>query len=279
MSHVPSRALVAALLFGLVACGDEDNSNETDDVDSPIEEGTDATDTDDDDETSSPADGGPAPKDSGVASKDAGRPDAALAVDAGTKPTGSADAGGGSTDAGATTTADAGSSSGGASVPTGDHCAPVAAWDAKSTQFEDEVLKLTNEARAAGHNCDKEGNFGPTTPLKMQPQLRCSSRLHSKYMADTGDFNHTQTSTMLDPFARMKAAGYQFRTAGENIAAGQQTPKAVVDGWLDSDGHCRNIMDPGFTELGVGYVVSKAGTGLGGRATPYWTQNFGKPLK
>jgi len=279
MSHVPSRALVAALLFGLVACGDDNNPDEIDDGDAPVEEGTDAADTDGDDETStSSADGGAASTDGG-ATKDAGRPDAAPAVDAGSKPPATTDAGSSSTDAGATTTADAGTSSGSASVPTGDHCAPVATWDAKSAQFEDEVLKLTNEARAAGHNCDKEGNFGPTTPLKMQPQLRCSSRLHSKYMAETGDFNHTQTATMLDPFARMKAAGYQFRTAGENIAAGQQTPKAVVDGWLDSDGHCRNIMDPGFTEIGVGYVVSKPGTGLGGRATPYWTQNFGKPLK
>lgn len=280
MSHIPSRALVAALLFGLVACGDENNSSATDDDTSPIEEGTDSDEAEDDDgTTSSPADGGGA-KDSGLARRDAGRADAAVAVDAGSTPTGPADAGRPSADAGATTTPDAGpASSGGTGVPAGDHCAAVATWDAKSTQFEDEVLKLTNEARAVGHNCDKEGTFGPTTPLKMQPQLRCSSRLHSKYMAETGDFNHTQTATMLDPFARMKAAGYQFRTAGENIAAGQPTPKSVVDGWLDSDGHCRNIMDPGFTELGVGYVVSKAGTGLGGRATPYWTQNFGKPLR
>jgi uncharacterized protein YkwD len=275
MSHVPSRALVEALLFGLVACGDENNSNATDDDDSPSEEGTDAADAGENDGTTSSKDGGLAGKDSGAAGKDAGRPDAAVAVDAGSK---LADAGT-STDAGATPATDAGATSSGTDVPTGEHCAAAASWDAKSAQYEQEVLKLTNEARAAGHNCDKEGNFGPTTPLKMQPQLRCSARLHSKYMAETGDFNHTQTATMLDPFARMKAAGYQFRTAGENIAAGQKTPMIVVDGWLQSDGHCRNIMDPGFTEIGIGYMMSGAATGLGGRASPYWTQNFGKPLK
>jgi uncharacterized protein YkwD len=278
MSHVHSRALVAALLLGLVACGDENNPDPTDDDGSAIGDGSDASITDDgdDDDDDGPAGTG---KDGGVAPKDAGRSDAGSAVDAGGKPPAIVDAGSTGPDAGATPKPDAGAISTGMDVPTGEHCAAAAAWDAKSAQFEEEVLKLTNEARAAGHNCDKEGNFGPTTPLAMQPQLRCSSRLQSKYMAETGDFNHTQTATMLDPFDRMKAAGYQFRAAGENIAAGQQTPKAVVDGWLDSDGHCRNIMDPGFTDIGIGYVVSGAATGLGGRPTPYWTQNFGKPLK
>ncbi|MEY4509890.1 MAG: hypothetical protein RLZZ450_2012 [Pseudomonadota bacterium] len=264
MSHVPSRALVAALLFGLVACGDENNSNATDDDDSPSEEGTDAAGLSND---AGQRDAGVGFRDSGATASDAGRPSTGPAADAGV------------TDASATGGDASAGSAGGTEVPANDHCAPVAGWDAKSAQFEEEVLKLTNEARAAGHNCDEKGNFGPTTPLKMQPQLRCSARLHSKYMAETGDFNHTQTATMLDPLARMKAAGYQFRTAGENIAVGQKTPKIVVDGWLDSDGHCRNIMDPGFTEIGIGYMMSGATTGLGGRASPYWTQNFGKPLK
>jgi uncharacterized protein YkwD len=254
----------------LGACGDENNPRETDPGELSAHDGGDEPTPDDD---ASPS------NDAGAQQKDAGRRSDASPGDAGEKPVVPVDAGSGVADAGASTTSDAGAVASGNDVPAGEHCAPVASWDAKSTQFEEEVLKLTNEARAAGHNCDTEGSFAATTPLKMQSQLRCSSRLHSKYMAETGDFNHTQTATMLDPFQRMKAAGYVFRAAGENIAAGQQTPKQVVDGWLDSDGHCRNIMDPGFTEIGVGYVVSKAGTGIGGRATPYWTQNFGKPAK
>ncbi len=52
---------------------------------------------------------------------------------------------------------------------------------------------------------------------------------------------------------RVEAAGYTgWMTLGENIAAGQTTPQEVVAGWMDSDGHCSNIMEPAFTEIGVG---------------------------
>lgn len=173
----------------------------------------------------------------------------------------------------ATQTNDAATSTG-TDVPSGEHCAPVSAWDAQAAQFEQEVLTLTNAARAQGHNCDTEGNFGPAGPLKMEPRLRCSARLHSKYMADTSEFAHTEMATGADPFKRMTEAGYTFRTAGENIAAGQSTPKQVVDGWLESDGHCANIMNPKYTDLGVGYAQSP-GSGRG--RMPYWTQNFAQP--
>lgn len=166
-----------------------------------------------------------------------------------------------------------------ADVPTGAHCAAVAAWDPKWAQFEQDVLKLTNEARAKGHNCDTEGNFGAAPPLTMEPRLRCSARLHSQYMATVGDdFAHTQRETGLDPFERMTAAGYQFTAASENIAVGQSTPKEVVDGWLESDGHCANMMSKDVTQLGVGYDVGPYDSGFGQpRDAPYWTQNFGRP--
>jgi uncharacterized protein YkwD len=227
------------------------------------------------------------------ATEDAGaKGDAALAVDADPATAARGDAGS-RRDAGrnvesdakvpsvkdAAPTSDAGTApaSSGEIVPAGDHCAPVANFDAQAAAFEEEVLKLTNEARAVGHDCGEKGIFGPTTPLKMQAQLRCSSRMHSKYMAESGEFDH-RVPAGSDPFIRMMAAGYKFSTAGENIAAGQPTPKAVVDGWLKSDGHCANIMNPDFTEIGVGYVPVP-GKPAAGRYGSYWTQNFGKPRK
>jgi uncharacterized protein YkwD len=77
-----------------------------------------------------------------------------------------------------------------------------------------------------------------------------------------------------DPGDRMTAAGYVGRTWGENIAKGQQTPEQVVQGWMDSDGHCSNIMNGGFNLIGVGYF---AGMGSNPRFNSelYWTQNFG----
>ena len=159
-------------------------------------------------------------------------------------------------------------------VPATSHCNSVADWDPTWTQYEDEVLVHVNDARATGYNCDSEGRFGATTPLKMDPALRCAARLHSRYMGETGDFNHV-TRTGSDPFDRIEEAGYRFWTAGENIAYGSPTPSDVVDGWLDSDGHCRNIMAPDFEDIGVGYFPVIEDNRWGSREAPYWTQAFG----
>jgi uncharacterized protein YkwD len=160
-------------------------------------------------------------------------------------------------------------------VPDGEACADAAEWDPAWTEFEDEVLRLTNEARAVGHNCDSEGNFGATDPLTMSPILRCSSRLHSMDMGEQGYFDHTAPDGR-DPFERMADAGYMGFTMGENIAKGQQSPEEVVNGWLDSDGHCRNIMSPDFTEIGVGYWEGEADN-MFFNGNRLWTQNFGAP--
>jgi uncharacterized protein YkwD len=68
----------------------------------------------------------------------------------------------------------------------------------------------------------------------------------------------------------MKAAGYtSYTTAGENIAAGQQTAQAVFNAWKNSSGHNANMLKASFTQIGIGHVVvngSKYGT--------YWTTDF-----
>ena len=157
-------------------------------------------------------------------------------------------------------------------VPTGSHCAPVADWDPLWAQWENEVLVLTNEVRARGANCDTEGSFGPVPALTMNAELRCSARLHSLDMGQNDYFSHySQDGT--DAGQRMQAAGYAPRALGENIAAGQTSPQEVVDGWVDSDGHCANIMQSAFTELGVGYYEQ----GSGWTGARMWTQNFGTP--
>lgn len=161
----------------------------------------------------------------------------------------------------------------GALVPDGTHCAPVANWDPTWTQYEEEVLRLSNQARAVGHNCDSMGNFGPAPALTMEAHLRCSARLHSMDMSLQGYFDHTSKSG-LSPFARMQQAGYVGSAMGENIAMGQRSPAEVVAGWLDSDGHCSNIMSPMFSQIGIGYY---AGASTGWQQSLLWTQNFGSP--
>jgi uncharacterized protein YkwD len=204
--------------------------------------------------------------------------DAGDAGDAGE--TGAGDAG----DAGETGASDAGDagdagdeSSGGAdsgdpiddSVPDNAYCMPVSGWDPTWTALEDEILEIVNEVRASGANCGSAGNFGPAGPLTMQPALRCSARVHSKDMNDRSFFDHTNPSGE-SPWDRMEQAGYNFSNAGENIAGGNSTAAATMQQWMDSDGHCGNIMNPNFTEIGVGYYP-------GGQWGHLWTQNFGRP--
>ena len=76
------------------------------------------------------------------------------------------------------------------------------------------------------------------------------------------------------PGDRAERAGYEWRTVGENIAAGQQTAEQVVAEWLESPRHCANLMDPDFTEMGVGYAFGpKSPKGV------YWAQVFGAPRR
>lgn len=125
--------------------------------------------------------------------------------------------------------------------------------DTSVTDFESEVIRLTNEARA------KNG----LSPLTANWQLSRVARYKSQDMKDKGYFSHT-SPTYGTPFQMMKSFNISYKTAGENIAKGYSTPKAVVDGWLNSEGHRKNIMNASFTQIGVGYVS-------GGN---YWTQMF-----
>ncbi len=143
-------------------------------------------------------------------------------------------------------------------------------WPAASTDFENQVLTLVNQKRAAGATCG--GVAKPAVPaLTLDTKLRCAARFHSKDMASKNFFSHTGSNGSTFS-ARIDNAGYLWSSAGENIAAGQTTPANVVAGWMTSTGHCNNIMNGNFKHLGVGYAYSSTAT-----YKHYWTQDFGKP--
>lgn len=142
-------------------------------------------------------------------------------------------------------------------------------WIDRWRDFEDEVVELVNVRRAAGADCRSGGQFGPTHPLVQDEQLRCAARLHSRDMGLRGYFDHVDPEG-IDPGVRIVAAEYGGFPGGENIAAGARSPEEVVAGWMNSDGHCSNIMRPGFDEIGVGYAEVP-----GSRWSTYWTQTFG----
>jgi len=91
-------------------------------------------------------------------------------------------------------------------------------------------------------------------------------------MATRNYFSHTSADgrTMVN---RIEATGYAWSALGENIAAGYPSVNAVVDGWMASDGHCANLMNPSFRDIGFACV---AGTSTSSYRT-YWTLDLGKP--
>lgn len=99
--------------------------------------------------------------------------------------------------------------------------------------------------------------------LKIDTELSKVARIKSQDMKDKNYFDHN-SPTYGSPFDMMKQFGISYKTAGENIAQGQQTPEEVVQAWMNSQGHRENIMNSSFTHIGVGYVESGN----------YWTQQF-----
>lgn len=188
--------------------------------------------------------------------------------------TGDGDTDGGGTEAGGSVGGsgdsqdDSGGGGVGGGVPGNGYCDPVSSWDTAMTEFEEDVLVIVNEVRAQGASCGGQ-SFASAGPLSMNPALRCAARVHSKDMADRVFFDHINPDGQ-DPFVRMEMAGYSYFTAGENIAAGQSTPSEVMQGWMDSPGHCRNIMNPDFAEIGVGTFEANSGS-----YRYLWTQTFG----
>jgi len=120
---------------------------------------------------------------------------------------------------------------------------------------EQEQLEYTNGARA-------DAGLGP---LECDELMTTVARAHAQDMCDRDYFSHTSQDGR-SPFDRMRDAGVSYRTAGENIAWGQQTPSAVHTSWMNSSGHRRNILGSGYGRIGIGYVE------CGGR--PYWVQVF-----
>lgn len=136
--------------------------------------------------------------------------------------------------------------------------------------FRAEMLRLVNAARAAGARCGSRGSFAPATALTWNDDLTEAATGHSTDMATKNYFSHTGSSGS-GAGDRITAAGYPWRTYGENIAAGYGSVQAVVDGWMGSDGHCANIMHGAFREIGVACVPGTSGSTYGN----YWTMNLG----
>ena len=134
-----------------------------------------------------------------------------------------------------------------------------------------QVLQLVNDVRARGGRCG-DRSFAPSAPLLRSPRLDEIAAGHAADMARHDYFEHVDLNGNT-PADRVRAAGYREKLVGENIAYGPGTAAEVVAGWLHSTGHCENIMDPRFVEMGLAAVP-----GQGARRGLYWDQMLAEPL-
>ena len=140
---------------------------------------------------------------------------------------------------------------------------PVAAGPAES------VLTAINAARAKA-GCG---------PLRVNGKLVAAAKAHARAMAEQNFFGHAGKDGSRFS-SRLARQGYSFRTAAENIAAGQKSASQVVNSWLKSSGHRRNILNCRMTETGIALVYQADDRPIRGNPAPlryYWVQVFAAP--
>jgi uncharacterized protein YkwD len=133
------------------------------------------------------------------------------------------------------------------------------------------VLELVNAARAVARDCGEGHHFEAAQPLAASATLDAVALEHSRDMAEHRKLGHPGSDGSA-PADRVTRAGYAWRGTGENVASGQQTADAVVKSWLESPGHCANIMEPRFTEMGVAFALAPDQN-----PNIYWTQELATP--
>ena len=119
-----------------------------------------------------------------------------------------------------------------------------------------EVVKLVN----------KERNAAGLPALTENSRLSEVAQAKAEDMMKNGYFSHTSPAYG-SPFEMMRTFGITYTAAGENIAKGQKTPAAVMDGWMSSSGHRANILNASYEQIGVGFCKDSSGV-------TYWVQMF-----
>jgi uncharacterized protein YkwD len=139
------------------------------------------------------------------------------------------------------------------------------------SNFATDLLDRVNRLRAAGATCGSQA-FAPARALAYEARLHQAASAHSQDMVSRSFFSHTGSNGS-SPGQRVTATGYVWTAVGENIAAGYGSVAAAVDGWAASPGHCANLMNPNFTQLGIACVPGAAGSPY----RTYWTMKLARP--
>ncbi|SDW34018.1 CAP domain-containing protein [Marinobacter mobilis] len=138
------------------------------------------------------------------------------------------------------------------------------------TDYQKAMMAQINKARAVARSCGAT-HFEPAPALTYSCEIQPAAINHSVDMATNNFFSHTG-SDGLRVSHRVTDTGYEWAVVGENIAAGFSSVGDVMTGWLNSEGHCRNIMDPRFEHVAVARVNTNQAD-----YDNYWTQVFADP--
>ena len=131
---------------------------------------------------------------------------------------------------------------------------------AQTNLNNDLMLKLVNDTRLAGCNCGTT-KMPPVAGVTWNANLTLAAITQSKYMLSINKMQH-ESADGTSVGNRVTATGYIWKVVGENIASGQTSELQVFNDWLKSEGHCKNMMNANFKEMGA----ARSGT--------FWTQVF-----
>jgi uncharacterized YkwD family protein len=131
-----------------------------------------------------------------------------------------------------------------------------ASTDSGFSSYQQDVLNIVN----------KERTSRGLSALKLSSEVSKVASTKSQDMVNKGYFDHN-SPTYGSPFDMMNQFGISYRSAAENIAMGQRNPQEVMNGWMNSDGHRKNILNSSFTGMGIGIAKDSNGR-------LYWTQMF-----
>lgn len=147
-------------------------------------------------------------------------------------------------------------------------CESPADWPEEWHQRAERLIDEVNQRRTDGVDCSGE-SVAPVGELDYDERLAEAARCHALDMGEEGFFDHhgTDESTEVD---RAQRAGYDSPYVGENLATGQHDHIHVVDAWVESPGHCVNLMHDEYRDTGAAYVK------VGG--TRYWVQVYGMEM-
>ena len=142
--------------------------------------------------------------------------------------------------------------------------------DPDDADLTERLLVRVNELRSASRDCGSR-HFAAAQPLKRSARLEEAARKHANDMASNDFLGHTGTDGS-QPSDRATHVGYAWKRIAENVAAGQTLPEGVAATWLESPGHCENLMDPRATETGIAYALNPDAS-----RSIYWVQIYALP--